>query len=159
MAEVSRPMAGVPTVRPRRKGLSLLLWLLVPAIVVFALPTLILIAIGMLPSLVAYIVDRREEKYAAYCVGGFNISGVIPYLFVLWAQGDTMFALSAIAKNPFAWLVMYGAAAIGWLANYWVPQITMRVRRARDRAEIARLRKRQDQILDEWGMEVMPHED
>jgi hypothetical protein len=34
----------------------------------------------------------------------------------------------------------------------------MRVRRIRDRNEVARLRKRQEQILEEWGPEVMPPE-
>jgi hypothetical protein len=112
----------------------------------------------MLPTIVAWIVDRREEKYAAYCVGGFNLSGLMPYLFALWGGGDTMHALGGILGSPFSWLVMYGAAALGWLANYWAPQVTMRIRRHRDAAEVVRLRKRQEQILEEWGPEVMPPE-
>jgi len=144
--------------RAGRKLVGTVLWILVPLVLVFALPTVALLALGLLPAIVAYIVDRREEKYAAYCVGGFNLSGVMPYLFSLWATGDSMHALGAILTSPFSWLVMYGAAALGWLANYWAPQITMRVRRVRDRAEVVRLRKRQEQILEEWGPEVMPSE-
>jgi uncharacterized membrane protein YhaH (DUF805 family) len=145
-----------PRLRPRRKIVSIALWLLTPLVFVFALPTVLILVAGLLPTVVAAIVDRREEKYAAYCVGGFNLSGVLPYLFSLWAHGDSMLALGTIASSPFSWLVMYGAAALGWLANYWGPQITMRVRRIRDRNEVARLRRRQEQILDEWGPEVMP---
>ena len=148
----------VAAARPRRKLVSTALWIMAPLVLIFALPTVILMVVGMLPTIVAWFVDRRDEKYAAYCVGGFNLSGVMPYLFVLWAGGDTMHALGKIMTNPFAWLVMLGAAAIGWLANYWAPQVTMRIRRARDRAEVARLRKRQEQILEEWGPEVMPPE-
>ncbi|MBI3516955.1 MAG: hypothetical protein HY060_23235 [Proteobacteria bacterium] len=148
----------VPAARPRRRIVSTALWIMAPLVLIFALPTVILMVLGLLPTIVAWFVDRRDEKYAAYCVGGFNLSGVIPYLFVLWAGGDTMHALSKILTNPFAWLVMFGAAAIGWLANYWAPQVTMRIRRARDRGEAARLRKRQEQILEEWGPEVMPPE-
>jgi hypothetical protein len=153
MAEMTATAA-----RPRRRIVSTALWIMTPLVLIFALPTVLLLALGMLPFIVAWFVDRREEKYAAYCVGGFNLSGVMPYLFVLWAGGDSMQALGKIMTNPFAWLVMYGAAAFGWLANYWAPQITMRVRRARDRGEVARLRKRQEQILEEWGPEVMPPE-
>ena len=141
-----------------RKIASTALWIMVPLVLIFALPTVILLVLGLLPSIVAAIVDRRDEKYAAYCVGGFNLSGVMPYLLTLWSTGDSMHALGGILTSPFAWLVMYGAAALGWLANYWTPQVTMRVRRVRDRAEVARLRKRQEQILEEWGAEVMPSE-
>jgi pheromone shutdown protein TraB len=155
MAEMTAPQVGA---RPRRKIVSISLWLLTPLVLVFALPTVLLLAFGLLPAVVAAIVDRREEKYAAYCVGGFNLSGVLPYLFQLWANGDSRVALVAIASSPFTWLVMYGAAALGWLANYWAPQITMRVRRIRDRNEVSRLRRRQEQILEEWGPEVMPPE-
>ncbi len=155
MAEMTAPR---PASRMSRKLVGTAMWILVPLVVIFALPTVILLAVGLLPSAVAYVVDRREEKYAAYCVGGFNLSGVMPYLFLLWATGDSMHALGQIASSPFSWLVMYGAAAIGWLANYWGPQVTMRVRRVRDRAEVARLRRRQEQILEEWGPEVMPPE-
>jgi hypothetical protein len=154
MAEMASGMRA----RPRRRIVSVALWLLTPLVLVFALPTVLLLACGLLPAVVAAVVDRREDKYAAYCVGGFNLSGVMPYLFSLWAHGDSMIALGHIASSPFSWLVMYGAAALGWLANYWGPQITMRVRRIRDRNEVARLRKRQEQILEEWGPEVMPPE-
>ena len=155
MAEMTIPPA--PAARGR-KVIGTLLWIMVPFALVVALPTVILIALGMLPFIVAWVVDRRDEKYAAYCVGGFNLSGVMPYLFSLWAGGDSMHALGGILTSPFSWLVMYGAAALGWLANYWGPQVTMRIRRVRDRAEVARLRRRQEQILEEWGPEVMPNE-
>jgi hypothetical protein len=155
MAEMTVPSRSATR---GRKVVGTLLWVMVPLVLIFALPTVILLVAGLLPTLVAGIVDRREEKYAAYCVGGFNLSGVMPYLFALWANGDSMHALGGILGSPFTWLVMYGAAALGWLANYWMPQVTIRVRRVRDRAEVVRLRKRQEQILEEWGPEVMPPE-
>src|SRR3954468_4608124 len=144
--------------RPKRRIVSTALWIMVPLVMVVAPATVLLLVLGLLPTIVAWFVDRREEKYAAYCVGGFNLSGVMPYLFVLWAGGNTMHAFGVIAKSPFSWAVMLGAAALGWLANYWAPQVAMRVRRIRDRNEVSRLRKRQEQILEEWGPEVMPPE-
>src|SRR5258706_15402432 len=119
----------VPAARPKRKLVSTVLWIMAPLVVIFAPATVLLLVLGLLPTIVAWFVDRREEKYAAYCVGGFNLSGVMPYLFVLWASGNRMHDFYLIAKNPFAWLVMLGAAALGWLANYWAPQGAMRGRR------------------------------
>jgi len=156
MAEMTAPPARAVARSRGRRFIITLLWLLALPVLVFALPTVVLVVFGVLPTIVAAIVDRREEKYAAYCVGGFNLSGVLPYLFHLWSHGDSMLALGVIAKSPYSWLVMYGAAALGWLANYWTPQITMRIRRIRDRNEVARWRRRQEQILEEWGPEVMP---
>jgi hypothetical protein len=157
MAEtIGRPMPAVAPAPAKKRSWSIVLWVAIPALLVFALPTLVLVVLGLAPTMVAAVIDRRAEKYAAYCVGGFNISGVIPYLFLLWASGDTMHALGSIVGSPFAWLAMYGAAALGWLANYWTPLIMVRVMSARDRREAAQLRRRQQQILEEWGPEVMP---
>ena len=105
MAEMTAPVS----VRPKRKVIATALWIMVPLVCVVAPATVLLLVLGLLPTIVAWFVDRREEKYAAYCVGGFNLSGVMPYLFVLWASGNRMHDFFLIAKNPFAWLVMLGA--------------------------------------------------
>src|SRR3954465_7097092 len=110
MAEMTVP------VRPKRKAIQTALWIMIPLVMVVAPATVLLLVLGMLPFIVAWFIDRREEKYAAYCVGGFNFSGVLPYLFLLWATGNSINAFGVIAKSPFSWLVMYGAAALGWLA-------------------------------------------
>src|SRR5262245_55438001 len=98
MAEMTAP---VP-VRPKRKAIQTALWIMIPLVMVIAPWTVLLLLLGLLPFIVAWFVDRREEKYAAYCVGGFNFSGVLPYLFLLWATGNSMHAFSTIAKSPFS---------------------------------------------------------
>ena len=60
-------------------GLFILVLLLMAA-----LPTVMVIAFGMLPGMVAFIVDRSKERSATFCVGGMNLCGVFPYLLELW---------------------------------------------------------------------------
>lgn len=152
MAEMQQPM-------PIRRRISPWAWLSVPLLLMVAMPSMILVTVGMVPTLVAAVVDRREEKYAAYCVGGFNLSGVFPYLLILWTGGGGMEAMLGIVGSPFSWLVMYGAAALGWVANYWIPQIVIKVQGMRDTQRIVAMRRRQEELLEEWGNELLPPED
>ena len=60
-------------------GLLILVLLLMAA-----LPTVMVIAFGMLPGMAAFIVDRTEERTATFCVGGLNFCCVFPYWRELW---------------------------------------------------------------------------
>jgi len=140
----------------KRRKVSVWTWLLVPPMLIFALPTMILILVGMMPTLVAALIDRRPEKYAAYCVGGFNLSGVFPFLLKLWLTGHTMHGLGGIIGSPLVWLAMYGAAAFGWLCFAWTPEVVLRVQSMRDRQRTSTMRERQGKLVEEWGPEVIP---
>ena len=41
----------------------------------FSLPSLIILAVGLLPTGVAFIIDRSDQKSGTFCVGGMNLSG------------------------------------------------------------------------------------
>ena len=143
-----------PPAKKRSRGIWL--WLFVPPLLVVAMPTFILLLLGMLPTLVAGVVDRRPERYTAYCVGGFNLCGVLPYLIDLWAGRDSMMALSPILSRPVNWLVMFGAAAVGWIVFHWTPQVMIRLAALRDRRAIASMKRRQEELVEEWGNELLP---
>jgi hypothetical protein len=141
------------TGRPRRRRINIWVWLLLPLVLIFALPAVILCMIGLLPTVVAAVIDRREEKYAAYCVGGFNLAGTLPWFLEIFPKGG-MEGLMSVLINPFAWLVMYGLASVGWAVFYYIPQVTIRIQMLRDRQLLSGLRRRQQAIVDEWGPEV-----
>ncbi|MDA0340832.1 MAG: hypothetical protein O3B74_04445, partial [Proteobacteria bacterium] len=63
-----------------------ILMLAATGLLVFTLPTVLILSVGMLPTLAAYIVDRRREKYTTLCVGSMNFVGVIPFLATLWTE-------------------------------------------------------------------------
>ena len=63
---------------------KIILWTVMAASLVFIIPQVfILLALGLSPTVVAFIVDKSKKKYAAISVGGMNIAGVIPALLEL----------------------------------------------------------------------------
>lgn len=148
-----------PMTPRRRRRISIWWWMLLPPALIFALANVILLLCGMLPTVVAAIIDRREEKYAAYTVGGFNLAGVLPWMLMAWRKGGGIDGLMAVITTPWSWLVWYLAAGVGWGVFYIIPHVAIRIQTLRDRQTMASLRRRQQAIIAEWGVEVAPEEE
>ena len=73
---------------PSKASGSLLAWVVAPVLGVIALPTVLLLVVGMAPTLVAFfIVDRHPSKYTTRAVGYLNFAGCLPYAIDLWRGG------------------------------------------------------------------------
>jgi len=103
---------------------------------------------------VAYVVDRDPEKTAPMTVGALNFVGVVTFLINLWQAGHTMAALSKVMSDPFAWLVMYGAAGLGWSLYYGIPPAVAGWITLRAQSRIARRVEEQQELVAHWGSEV-----
>jgi hypothetical protein len=134
-------------------GMVTVLLILFPAGLVF-LPSTILLTVGMIPTAVAYVVDRDPDKTAPMTVGGLNFVGVVTFLVNLWQAGHTMAALSKVLTDPFAWLVMYGAAGLGWSLYYGIPPAVAGWITLRAESRIARRTEEQQELIALWGSEV-----
>ncbi len=153
------PKDNTPPVKPRSRLPVYFAWAVAPLIAIFYWHVIAFILLAMLPSIVAGFLDRREGKYAAYAVGGFNLSGAIPYLFqLLDGTLPGMTGLLELISSPFPWLVILGASAIGWMIYYAIPLLVLRYQSIRDRQRIKYLRQRQVELAEEWGSEVAPEE-
>lgn len=118
---------------------------------VIFLPSMMLLVIGMMPTLAAMLTDRRREKYATLCVGCMNFTGVLPYMIELWTQDHSYEHAWRIIGDPFTWLVMFGAAAIGWAIFFVAPGIVGMFIAMRADQRVERLRRRQRDLVEEWG--------
>jgi hypothetical protein len=123
-------------------------------LVVVALPTVTLLFIGMLPTVVAYLIDRTRQKYATFCVGGMNFCGVFPYVLDLWNGIHSMSGAFRILTDVFALLLMYGAAAFGWALFASIPPVVVSVLTVMAQRRVSTLRTNQRRIIEEWGEEV-----
>lgn len=123
-------------------------------LVIVSLPTVMVLFFGMLPTIVAYIVDRTEEKYSTFCVGGMNFSGVFDYLLDLWGGRHSLSGAVDVLTDVWALLVMYGSASFGWLVFNIVPPLVAAILTVMAQRRVAQLRTMQRQLIEEWGEEV-----
>ncbi|PWC50235.1 hypothetical protein ACHMW5_12460 [Azospirillum melinis] len=140
--------------KKKKKGGALTLILLIVPAALIVLPTTILFGIGMIPTIVAYVVDRDPDKSAPITVGGLNFCGCMPFAIDLWKHQHTIGAAAKIFADPLAWLVMYSAAAVGWGIYYGIPPLVagMEVSRAEKRVEV--LKQKKVALVQEWGPDV-----
>ena len=108
----------------------------------------------MIPTAVAYVTDRDPDKTAPMTVGGLNFAGVATFLITLWKAGHTMAALNKVLTDPFAWLVMYGAAGLGWTLYYGIPPAVAGLITLRAERRIAQRIEEQRELIALWGTEV-----
>ncbi|MEQ8335522.1 hypothetical protein [Nisaea sp.] len=120
-------------------------------LMLFTLPTFLLLGLGMLPTFAAMMVDRRREKYTTLCVGCMNFVGVLPFVAQLWSEDHSYAKAFEIMADPFAWLSMLGAAGLGWCIYLLAPGVVSMGIAMRIEQRIARLRRRQRELVEEWG--------
>ncbi len=121
-------------------------------VMLLALPQVLILAIGMLPTWVAiFLIDQTKEKYASFCVGGLNFCGTLPYLIDVWTGANTTMAAILVLADVFSLLIMYGAAAIGWVLFMFVPPFAAMGLQVLNERKIAQLRERQRKLIEEWG--------
>lgn len=119
-----------------------------------ALPLCLLVIGGMLPTVVAVVVDHHQRRYLARTVGAMNLAGVMPGALRLWEAGVSFDSLQQVIDSPYNWLVMYGAAAIGWVLYFCVPPVVAMVIEVRVDETKHRLETQAKALVEEWGEEV-----
>ena len=127
---------------------------LVTVLAVTALPLCILLLSGLVPTMVATVVDRYRAKYLTRTVGFMNAAGLAPLIVQLWSNGPTMDAVAGILSRPINWLMMYGAAGIGWVLFLGMPTLARVFVDIRADQLQRELKARADQLVEEWGEEV-----
>ncbi len=117
-----------------------------------ALPTFITLAVGLLPSMVAFMFDRGQGRTMSRCIFGLNFSGVAPYIMEIWQQGaQTVGVATQEIFQPVALSIMYGAAGLGWLLYLAMPPIVANVLNLSAQRRVSELRKKQRGLIKTWG--------
>ncbi len=154
MAKKQKAQEAKPR-EPKPKG-SPFVWavLVLIAMMIISLPTVLLVFFGMLPSIVAFIVERTRPRYATICVSTMNFSGVFPYLLDSWSGLHSVDEAINMLTDVFSLMVMYSSSAFGWLIFIAVPPVVATFLAVINERRIAQLRKRQREIIAEWGIGV-----
>ena len=133
--------------------------LIIVGLLVFTLPTVLVLMTGMGPSFIAYATDRRREKYKTLSVGCMNLLGVLPLLTMLWTRDHSFDMAFSLFVDPFNWLIVLGAAATGWTIFLIAPSVVAMFLSSRIELSVDRLKRRQNKLIEEWGDGVSGNND
>jgi hypothetical protein len=147
-----------PDIKKRKKALSMSTWLWGTFIIclwmMLSPSSLMILSLGMLPTLVAVFCDRTEHKYGVYCVGGFNFCGMLPFLLKLISDHSLSAAMN-IMSNVFSLAIIFGAAGLGWLLFLSIPPVISTFLIIMSDSRVKSLKTIQQRIIDEWGSSVV----
>lgn len=126
---------------------------LVIAAAVF-MPTSVMLCIGMMPTLVANLIDRSRRKSKVLTVGAMNLAGCTPFLLQLWYSEHTLERSLELVLNPLTIVVMYVAAAIGYLVDWAVTGFVAGLLYQKGLARQKDIINLQEALVRRWGPEV-----
>ena len=126
--------------------------------VVFLKLSFIFFLIGMLPALVAYLVDHDKNKYLFYTMAALNFAGVFPEMMDIVAEGGTFNAIKAKLTDAMVWFSMYSAAGLGWALVWLSPILAALVLEGVYQGRILHMENVQKKLEEEWGSEISQSE-
>lgn len=119
------------------------------------LPTTIIFTVGLIPTLVAAIVDAHPRKTAWLTVGAMNLAGTVPVWIAMIDAGNNIGAAFQTILQPTQILIAYGGAGIGWMIYHNVPPLiaAMQINRAEKR--VRDIDRRLSELVRKWGENVI----
>lgn len=120
-------------------------------VAIVMLPTAIVLAAAMVPTMVAWVVDPRGRRYLAVTVGALNFAGSLFFLAILWTDVNDVAHAFGVLRNVYGWLIAYGAAALGYGVHFMMPSMTDGIVRFRAETRLGRLDKQMREMVEEWG--------
>lgn len=123
------------------------------AAVVF-MPTTMILMLGMIPTIVAGVIDKDGKGTKALTVGAMNLAGCTPFLIDLWTRGHTAEMAVTIVSDPRTIIVIYAAAGIGYLINWAMAGIVGTIMVQRGHLRLKDIQKLEEALVERWGREV-----
>jgi hypothetical protein len=149
------PAAAKPLISSSSRMLLILVGI---AFVPFCLPTLLLLFVGMLPTLAAAFMERGSARQAWVSVGGLNFAGLSNWLLSLWFGHHTLsYAIGQLTTiTPL--LVAYAASAMGWALYLAMPPLVNAITSVTSQRRVITLAAEQRKLVEQWGDEVIARE-
>lgn len=125
---------------------------------ILMLPTVVFFFLGMLPTFIALVIDassKTKMKYKWLCIGGLNFAGALPFMFRLWFGSNTLDGAINLFLSNASFLVIYLAAAIGWVFYRCIPPVVLNFLEMNDQRRVVHLRELQAKLVAKWGEEVI----
>lgn len=115
------------------------------------LPTTLLLGVGMLPSISAFFIGNRRNGARVSTIVAMNAAGCIPFILKLWSVEHTFDASMAIVMDTQSMMVIYVAAAFGYMIDWSVTGFVSSYLYQKGVQRMKAIRKRQEFLISHWG--------
>lgn len=141
----------------KKSVLGLKAWIFIVAFVLMSIvffASSLLLAVGMLPTLIAVVVVSKNHKNKALTIGAMNFAGCFIYLLEIWQSNDRIATSLEVLSNPMTVVIMYGAAAIGYIINWGVTNFVRQIMYGVAEKKIKYFEKEKNRLEERWGKKV-----
>ncbi len=154
--------AGKPKVSRRRRkqemsGFGPILFITIGALAVFKYEAALLVAAGLVPTIVLGFTGKGENKNEKLqCVSFTNLSGIMPMIPDVWARPSSVYNFIG---DPMNLLVMWGAAAFGYALVYVGPMLASMLLQMLAKDRLKNIVQQKQGLVELWGSEVLGDRD
>ncbi len=121
---------------------------------VILMPTYLVLLVGMLPTTALLFTKGKYKYHKIYCVGGLNLTGVVPYIFELYSSSNNITQALSIISTPSSLIIMFGMSVIGYIIYWFLPKTFIMFYKLSASSRISSIQRKQTKIIDVWGNEV-----
>lgn len=121
---------------------------------VFFPPTMLVLLSGMIPSIVAALLNTRRGGSNLPAMIALNLAGVIPVLGILWQRGGNFHQAFILLADVYMWLAMFGGAGLAMFLSWGVPVCVYAVYDVQAKSSVRKLFKQRRKLVEEWGAQV-----
>lgn len=147
----AKPVKAASKMRLRTRILLIVLSLLLMAVMRTGF---IFVLVAMMPSIVTYYIDRSPHQFTFKTIFALNLSGTLPYVAKLLHYGPGGIMLQETMQAPGTWIIIYGAAFVGYLLTAVAPVFAYFMISNFHATQVTRLERSLKKIEGEWGEEV-----
>jgi hypothetical protein len=140
----------------KKRSNRTIIWLIIVSVfmVAFLRTGFIFFILAILPSVVAFYIDRSYTRSTFHTVFACNLSGALPFLARILKNGAAQAEIQVVMSDPLNWMIIYASAGFGWLLVYAAPTFAQGFINMLHQNQIRRLDRMQRRIINEWGKEV-----
>lgn len=153
MAKNKKPPAVRRRRRPKQEisGFGPMMVVALAASALYSIDAAIIMSIGILPTIVLGFTAKGDHKSERLqCVGFCNVAGVIPFMVHAKARGWEF-----IIGDIFNFVLMIGAAAIGYALVYVGPMVAAFVLQGLNEDRNKKIVQQKQMLVDLWSHEVL----
>lgn len=128
---------------------KILILLVLVILALTALPVVVILLIGLLPTLTVLLTDSKNTGKLTI-VGCFNLAGIFICLTDIFNQYSVSHSIS-ILSNIFNIVIMLGAAALGMVLYYELPNLFVLIFKSSAQRRLRSIDAKLEKIAADWG--------